>query len=512
MTRVTSRHHAPDVGGSDRPAAPRSGMWARVAAAAAVATAAGLLGAWLMPRGAITTGLALLAMMIGTVTGAVSGAVMRSRWAMLLAPAVFVAAFEVGRAPTQGPLVDAPRFGGMVETAAFVLGRGWTGLLVLTPMVLAAAYGAAWARRRDRVVPTRPGPGVVGRRVVAAGLAMGLVALAILIAVPARTAPILDADSQPLAGSVAELTTVDVGGHEQAVMIRGADTDAPVLLWLAGGPGGTDMGSMRLDAEAWEQDFVVATWDMRGAGKSYGELDPVDTLTLDQLIADTADVTRGLLERFDKQRLYLAGNSWGTLLGVLTVQRHPELYHAYIGAGQMVSPTETDTMFRDDTVAWAREQGEDALAEQVLAFGDPPYDDLLANAIIAPYEHEWNRYPSQGSSAEMPMNLLVPEYSFTEKVQGLAAAMDTFAVVYPQLADLDLRQDAAALDVPVYLVQGAHEARGRAVPAADWFDMLEAPAKTMVVFDESGHRPMFEQPEQFHTLLVDTVLAETGGS
>lgn len=33
------------------------------------------------------------------------------------------------------------------------------------------------------------------------------------------------------------------------------------------------------------------------------------------------------------------------------------------------------------------------------------------------------------------------------------------------------------VDVPVYLVIGRHEARGRVVPAQEWFDVLDAPAK-----------------------------------
>ena len=31
----------------------------------------------------------------------------------------------------------------------------------------------------------------------------------------------------------------------------------------------------------------------------------------------------------------------------------------------------------------------------------------------------------------------------------------------------------------------------------------------LVVFDTSGHRPLFEQPALFHQLMTDTVLAET---
>ena len=221
---------------------------------------------------------------------------------------------------------------------------------------------------------------------------VALVALAVAFAMPATTAPIVGGDGRPLRGSVAELATVPIGGHDQAMMIRGRSVENPVLLYLAGGPGGTDLGAMRADVGL-EQDFVVVTWDQRGTGKSYSALDPADTLTFDQVVADTVEVTTYLRERFDEDRIYLAGNSWGTIVGVLAVQRHPELYLAYVGAGQMVSTTATDRMFWEDSLAWADESGNAALAATLRENGPPPYDDLLAyEPAIAP-EHDFNPYP-----------------------------------------------------------------------------------------------------------------------
>jgi pimeloyl-ACP methyl ester carboxylesterase len=64
-------------------------------------------------------------------------------------------------------------------------------------------------------------------------------------------------------------------------------------------------------------------------------------------------------------------------------------------------------------------------------------------------------------------------------------------------------------DIPIYLAtKGRHEARGRAELALEWFDLLQAPMK-MVVLETSGHRPLFEQPERFSEVMIDTVLAAT---
>ncbi|HEX5879325.1 MAG TPA: alpha/beta hydrolase, partial [Actinomycetota bacterium] len=100
------------------------------------------------------------------------------------------------------------------------------------------------------------------------------------------------------------------------------------------------------------------------------------------------------------------------------------------------------------------------------------------------------------------------EYTLLEQLHIFAGFMDTFSVLYPQIQDIDFRTQATSLDVPVYLAQGAHEAPGRAEPAQQWFDLLQAPSKQLVTFDTSGHRPLWEQPAQFADLMT-TVLAET---
>lgn len=76
----------------------------------------------------------------------------------------------------------------------------------------------------------------------------------------------------------------------------------------------------------------------------------------------------------------------------------------------------------------------------------------------------------------------------------------------PGLQNIDFRKTVTRLNVPVYFVQGRYEVRGRAEPFAQWFKMLNAPSKQMIIFATSGHQPLFEQPRQFRDFMVNTVL------
>jgi hypothetical protein len=274
--------------------------------------------------------------------------------------------------------VDAPA-ASTYGILALVVGRGFHGLVALTPMVLGAALGAG-AARRSAAIASGPAPGgsagLYVRRGVAALTGFAVIVLAALVARPATTVPIVDQAGDEVAGSIAEITTVDAGGKELGLMIRGTSIENPVVLFLAGGPGGSERGAMRNHLEALERTFTVATWDQRGTGTSYPALDPTDTLTLEEQVADTTEVTDYLRELFGQDTIYLLGQSWGSTLGVLAVQEAPERYTAFIGVGQMVSQLATDRIFYDDTSEWAAEN-DAALADKLDAIGPPPYARML---------------------------------------------------------------------------------------------------------------------------------------
>lgn len=489
----------------------RPAVWAdrrrSYAVLVAVATLAASCSAWLTPRGPLTGSEALVSMALAFGAGGLAGAATGSRWSMLATPAVFTVVFELARVGVAGPTVDGLSLT-MLGAFALLVGRVVHGLLVLVPMVLGAGYGVWLAHRTGH--PSAPRPGIAGRLVM--GLAtVALFALAAGLLRPATTAPILGADGQPRPGSIAEFATVEIGGVDQVLLLRGASTDNPVLLHLAGGPGGTDVGAMRADTGL-EEHFVVVTWDQRGTGKSYAtSIDPVEQLTLEQAVSDTLEVTDHLRDRFGQDRIHLTANSWGTIPSVLAVQQRPELFHTYVGTGQMVNNAETDRMFWEDALAWAERTGQEGLAGRIRAAGPPPYDDLLDYQHTVSYEHQWNDYPGVGELYEMPANVMVPEFALMERVNAVRGMFDVNWFVYPQLQAHDFRRDVPGLDVPVTLVLGRHEARGRAVLATEWFEQLQAPAKELVVFDGSGHRPSFEQPDDFVRVMRDAAAAARGG-
>ncbi|MBX0330547.1 alpha/beta hydrolase [Oscillochloris sp. ZM17-4] len=497
-----------------------AGIWNRrllgVALAVGIAALAGVLVSVIVPRGPTTQAQALLVLAGGALVGALAGLVMRSRWALLLAPLVHIAALELARPQLLGPTAGAIRLDNTYGILAFVLGRGLYGLVAVIPMILGAYLGTVLARELSGSSP-RSGM-AVWRWVLPALATLLLAALAIGFALPASTPPILGADGKSLPGSIAELTTVRLGGHDQTIMIRGYSADKPVLLYLNGGPGMSGLPFTRVVLDDLSHDFVIVDWDQRGTGKSYAALDPTATLTLDQAINDTIELTNYLRQRFDEPKIYVVGESWGSILGVLAVQRQPELFYAFIGSGQMVNVRETDRRFYQDVLDLAARNGDTQLAAQMRAYGQPPYADIPYANIFAMEQYESLYQPYTPSQAYMdlgnaagigPYGVLASEYNLVEKFNVLRGLIDTFTVLYPQLQEVDFRRDVPRLDTPVYILDGTAELAARRDLTQEWFGALEAPTKRMFTLDNAAHSVAFEQFAQFGTIMRETVLPET---
>ena len=495
LEKMVAAKHAPMAGPpTDGPQA----RWTRWLAAAGLVAGAGMASGFWTPRGPVTVPESLTTMLLAVVAGGGAGWVLRSRRGALVLPVLYAVAFELTRLPAQGPTVDLLSFADLYGVLAAVSGRGVHGLLVFPALLAGGLVGGAIARNR------RSGH-LTGGRLVLSAASVGVAALTVVavgatVAIPAWTEPIRGADGSVVAGSVAELTRVPVNGGDLNLLIRGVKDTNPVLLFLAGGPGGSEFGAMRRHGQALEQDFVVATLDQRGVGSSYAQLEPLATHTLANAVTDVIGVTDYLRTRFGQQRVYLVGQSWGTLIGVLAAQQRPEKFAAFVGVGQMVDVAETDRIFYEDTLAWARERGKAPSVAQLEEAGPPPYANLLDYPKVFAHEQQVYGYDHSGNAegrGQMMENLPVSEYSPLDTVHVVRGLLDTFSALYPQLQQLDLRESAAELKVPVYLVEGRFEPRARKDPAREWFQQLTAPEKRWVEFDTSGHRPLFEQPAEF---------------
>jgi len=321
----------------------------------------------------------------------------------------------------------------------------------------------------------------------------------------AHTPTIPGPDGRPLPGSIASLERLELGGAEQWVLIRGADTTNPVLLRLHGGPGAAEMPLVpRYNGEL-EEHFVVVAWDQRGAGKSNRRGFDEESMTFERFLQDAHELTQHLKERFGQERIYLLGHSWGTQLGIRLAARHPEDYWAYIGVSQLVDQERSTEIAHAWLSDRLREEGRSRELARLEALGPPPYPDHRD------YVRFIQMVDARGGGMDVGFGRLAwaalraPEYTLLDLNRWLGGANRGSGPMWdtPAYRDHHAFRGVPRLEVPVFFFQGRQDYNTPLALVREYADSLEAPAgKEVVVFEASAHTPFLAEPDRFRDAML----------
>ncbi|MFH2107430.1 MAG: alpha/beta hydrolase [Chrysiogenia bacterium] len=344
-------------------------------------------------------------------------------------------------------------------------------------------------------------------------LAVVIVALVVLrLLIPAGTPRIRLKGKGGPAVSIALLEKVNIGGIGQWVLERSENTGNPVILFLHGGPGTSQLTSNRRNTKRLEKFFTVVNWDQRGAGKSYAAIADTGKMNIDQFIRDTRELTLYLMKKFAKERIVLAGHSWGSAIGALTVARYPELYHCYVGIGQVANMEEGEFASYQWTLDQARKRKVRRAVRALEKIGPPPYrGDWRASTIS---ERSWvARFGGEvhgnrlGAVGIVLGNVLFSrEYNLADRINVFRGVLGSMQLLWPQLYKVDLFLSVPELKVPVFFLEGRHDREVPSEISARYFAALKAPAKELIWFENAAHMVNSEERELFCSILVEKVL------
>ena len=317
------------------------------------------------------------------------------------------------------------------------------------------------------------------------------------------TPQLKNAEGNLIPESIAELVKIELGGLDQYILIRGLDKANPILLWLHGGPGAAQMPLAHAFDNQLEKEFIVVHWDQRGAGKSNHRGFEEETMTFDQFMNDGYELIQYLLERFEKEKLFLLGHSWGTQIGIELVNRHPELLHAYIGVSQLVDNRKGVEIAYEWLMNEIEVNDDQASLEKLNEIGTPPYPHRK-------YREFAGLVDAYGGNFDMSMGKLAriairaPEYDFRDYIRWIGGANRGGGPMHSdgEMAAVNFRESISSLDVPVYFFTGKNDYNTPLALVEEYNELLQAPEKEIVVFENSAHTPFLGEPEKFDRELI----------
>lgn len=317
--------------------------------------------------------------------------------------------------------------------------------------------------------------------------------------------PLRDAAGNIIEGSISQRCYTEINGVKNGMFIQGKNTDNPVLLLVSSGPGTPDYFLTEAYPKMNLADYyTICYWEYRGACLSYDSKADLKTITTEQLVSDTAEITRYLMERFHKDKIYIMGFSGGSYIALKTAAVHPELYEAYFGMAQMICQgPDNDTLiynFMHSCFSEKKDTGRLKRLESLVTHlpnGQVMTNDWMRFCALL-HEAGGGTIKDKTEFTSIVIPLLKSKcYTLGEKInyiRGLKAYSKT--PLYQEMWENDFRKSLPSVDIPVYFLSGEYDYNCPWRLVQEYCEMLDAPVKGFYSFSDSAHSPLWEQPKE----------------
>ncbi len=295
---------------------------------------------------------------------------------------------------------------------------------------------------------------------------------------------------------------ITLGEVQQYLIIRGQNSEKPVLLILHGGT--SETAHFVTFNHALEKDFTVVYWEQRGEGKSYVKGSDNSLLTLERYVQDIHELTQLLKEQFSQEKIYLLAHSFGTLLGMKAIEKYPKDYKAYIAVSQVANSIISDNVAYDKLLQVAKgrdlkklENVERVTKENLLTIDFTKRSNEMIMLSLKYGGLHYNKSFWNIVKTSMLPILTFKEYGFKDKLKAMTQHEERILMFYKE----SLIDSVTKVDVPIYFMHGVDDLIINFELTKTYFEKIEAPYKEFIVFDKSAHLVPFEEADRFNEVV-----------
>jgi len=285
--------------------------------------------------------------------------------------------------------------------------------------------------------------------------------------------------------------TLSIGRIKQVISYKG-NKDLPLILFLHGGPGSSRMNQSDVFSGKLQNHFTVVQWDQRETGRTLALNRSSVPITLELMENDTYELLQLLLKKFNKKKLYLVGESWGTVLGFKMAEKHPELLNAYIAFSPVVNQNRSEQLLLSKLKADAKEK-RNLTAEKEL------------NTVKIPFEKYESLYYSRKWMFHYD-GMPLADKDTTAVKEYLKSWSEIWLPAWNKAITQNLPKELPKINCPVYFFIGKKDFQTNHVIAEEYFKHLKAPKKKIFLFEDAGHSVLMEKPEEIQKIIIEQIL------
>jgi pimeloyl-ACP methyl ester carboxylesterase len=316
--------------------------------------------------------------------------------------------------------------------------------------------------------------------------------------------------------SLASLETIELGGIDQYILMRSENINNPVILFLHGGPGAAALPLYRQYNKDLEKYFTCVAWDQRYAGKTFSRNTSKTSININQYIDDCIELVIYLKKRFKKEKVFLIGHSWGTILGMNIIKKYPSDIHAFISIGQVVDLIVQENISYNFALNEAKEKNNTNAIIELSEIGPPEkrlynnYKNKVKDIMI---HRKWvQEYGGGFTHKQSTYKDIIysyfssSEYNLLDLIHLNTGFELSVELLSDELLGLNLNETINEVQVPVYFIVGKYDKLCPSETIKDYYNKLQAPKKEFIIFNYSAHSPIFEEPELFNKTVINLFL------
>ncbi|BDR59855.1 alpha/beta fold hydrolase [Lactobacillus xylocopicola] len=291
--------------------------------------------------------------------------------------------------------------------------------------------------------------------------------------------------------STSVIENVQINNTELYFSISKNQKNKPIILYLHGGPGDSCIPlTKKFNAEL-ENTFTFVNLEQRGSGLSYYRFSETEDLTMKVILDDIYEFVLYLLKRLNQRKLVVMGHSWGSVLGMLFIQAHPELISQYIGIGQVINMKKTIEAQKDFLTSQNKvnhkisrldfdrnpEYASVTLTKKIVSNGGSIYGAKNYRKLILPF-------------------IFSKDYSLTDLIHRLQGSKQSIQFFWKDLMNINF-ENKLNYEVPILFCEGRNDFHVTSKLVSEYAEKITSPCRIMW-FENSGHFPQWEEASKFN--------------
>jgi pimeloyl-ACP methyl ester carboxylesterase len=232
---------------------------------------------------------------------------------------------------------------------------------------------------------------------------------------------------------------------------------------------------------------------------------PVSTLTVGQFVKDVHNVVGFMREKFNKDKIFLLGHSFGGILGYMYLLEYEDNNNIekFVSAGGAFSAVSLEENGYKTAIDLANKTDNPKALERLNTLGPPPYETFQEGMVWRMLIMTMLNRMKEGMTKNFEMSKVMT-ITGTEKIDPeWQKKMITIGnAMWNELKPTNIEEDVKKINIPVLMIAGAKDIMVPFTLMKKGYENLGG-EKEYFILENSNHMMFIDEPDLFVSRVIE---------